>query len=313
MTDTASEALLKPSGFGALSIDGKAVSAKVLRDVAEKAAVLISRGIKPGLAVVLVGEDPASQVYVRSKGRAAEQCGFHSVQHTLPAQTSESQIVSLVESLNADPAIHGILVQLPLPSHVDSTRVLETISPAKDVDGFHPINVGLLSIGSMERALVPCTPAGSMILLREAMQALGRKLAGLDALVIGRSNIVGKPMGQLLLAENCTVTLAHSRTADLAAATARADIVVAAVGRAEMVKGAWIKPGAVVIDVGINRVPGEGLDKNGRPKTRLVGDVEYAAAAARAAAITPVPGGVGPMTIAMLMSNTLQAASRKGG
>lgn len=312
MSDIASEALLKPSGFGALSIDGKAVSAKVLREVAEKAATLISRGTRPGLAVVLVGEDPASQVYVRSKGRAAEQCGFHSVQHTLSAQTSENEIVSLVESLNADPAIHGILVQLPLPSHVDSTRVLETISPGKDVDGFHPINVGLLSIGSMERALVPCTPAGSMILLREAMQALGRKLAGLDALVIGRSNIVGKPMAQLLLAENCTVTLAHSRTADLAAATARADIVVAAVGRAEMVKGAWIKPGAVVIDVGINRVPGEGLDKNGKPKTRLVGDVEFAAAAARAAAITPVPGGVGPMTIAMLMSNTLQAASRKG-
>ncbi|MGE3244718.1 MAG: bifunctional 5,10-methylenetetrahydrofolate dehydrogenase/5,10-methenyltetrahydrofolate cyclohydrolase [Beijerinckiaceae bacterium] len=310
MNTQAAGELLKPSGHGALAIDGKAVSAKVLADVANETSGLLARGVKPGLAVVLVGEDPASQVYVRAKGRAAEQCGFHSIQHTLAAETGEDELVALVEALNADPAVHGILVQLPLPDHINATRVLETISPAKDVDGFHPINVGLLSIGSMDRALVPCTPAGSMILLDEAMNVLGRKLSGLDAIVIGRSNIVGKPMAQLLLAQNCTVTVAHSRTADLAAATARADIVVAAVGRPEMVRGEWIKPGAVVIDVGINRVPGEGLDKNGNPKTRLVGDVEYAAAAARAAAITPVPGGVGPMTIAMLMSNTLQAARR---
>jgi methylenetetrahydrofolate dehydrogenase (NADP+)/methenyltetrahydrofolate cyclohydrolase len=304
------DALLKPSGHGALAIDGKAVAANVLRDVACGAETSIARGVRPGLAVVLVGDDPASHVYVRSKGRAAEQCGFHSVQHTLPADTSEAAIVELVEALNADPAIHGILVQLPLPGHVNSTRVLETISPAKDVDGFHPINVGLLSIGSMDRALVPCTPAGSMILLDEAMKELGRSLSGLNAVVVGRSNIVGKPMAQLLLAQNCTVTIAHSRTADLGSVVAGADIVVAAVGRPEMIRGSWIKPGAVVIDVGINRVPGEGLTKDGKPKTRLVGDVAYAEAAAHAAAITPVPGGVGPMTISMLMSNTLQAALR---
>lgn len=312
MSTVATEALLKPSGFGALAIDGKAVSAKVLQDVAARASQAIAQNIKPGLAVVLVGDDPASHVYVRSKGRAAEQCGFHSLQHSLPADTSEEAIVKLVEDLNADPAIHGILVQLPLPAHVNSTRVLETISPAKDVDGFHPINVGLLSIGSMDRALVPCTPAGSMILLDEAMTALGRNLSGLDAIVVGRSNIVGKPMAQLLLARHCTVTIAHSRTADLARAVGAADIVIAAVGQPEMIKGAWIKPGAVVIDVGINRVPGEGLNKEGKPKTRLVGDVEFSTAAERAAAITPVPGGVGPMTIAMLMSNTLQAALRTG-
>jgi methylenetetrahydrofolate dehydrogenase (NADP+)/methenyltetrahydrofolate cyclohydrolase len=309
MTDEV-DALLKPSGHGALAIDGKAVAAKVLRDVAGGAEQSIARGVRPGLAVVLVGDDPASHVYVRSKGRAAEQCGFHSVQHTLPADTSEAAIIELVETLNADPAIHGILVQLPLPDHVNSTRVLETISPAKDVDGFHPINVGLLSIGSMDRALVPCTPAGSMILLDEAMKALDRKLSGLNAVVVGRSNIVGKPMAQLLLAQNCTVTIAHSRTADLPGVVAGADIVVAAVGRPEMIRGSWIKPGAVVIDVGINRVPGEGLTKDGKPKTRLVGDVAYTEAAAHAAAITPVPGGVGPMTISMLMSNTLQAALR---
>ncbi len=306
-------AFLKPSGHGALAIDGKAVSTHVIEQVAAGAVKLAAKSVKPGLAVVLVGEDPASQVYVRSKGKAAEQCGFLSVQHTLPAMTSEADLIALVEKLNADPAIHGILVQLPLPAHINSTLVLETISPAKDVDGFHPVNAGLLAIGNMERALVPCTPAGSMILLREAAAALGRKLAGLDAVVVGRSNIVGKPMAQLLLAENCTVTIAHSRTADLAAAVGRADIVVAAVGRPEMVKGAWIKPGALVIDVGINRVPGEGFDAQGRPRTRLVGDVEYAAAAGRAAAITPVPGGVGPMTIAMLMQNTLTAATRAAG
>lgn len=292
-------------------IDGKAVAARVVAEVAAVAGELAARGVKPGLAVVLVGEDPASQVYVRAKGKAAETCGFHSVQHTLDAGVSEADLVALVEALNADPAIHGILVQLPLPAHIDATRVLETISPEKDVDGFHPVNAGLLAIGDVKRALIPCTPAGSMILLREAAQALQKPLAGLDAVVVGRSNIVGKPMAQLLLAENCTVTIAHSRSRDLAGIVARADVVVAAVGRPEMIEGAWIKPGAIVIDVGINRVPAEGLDKNGKPKTRLVGDVAFEAARARAGAITPVPGGVGPMTIAMLMGNTLEAARRR--
>ncbi len=294
----------------ALLIDGKAVAAREVQDTASAAQELIRRGVRPGLAVVLVGEDPASQVYVRSKGKAAENCGFHSVQHTLPASTSEASLIALVEKLNADPAIHGILVQLPLPGQIDASRVLETISPAKDVDGFHPVNAGLLATGDISRALVPCTPAGSMILLREAARDLNVQLAGLDAVVVGRSNIVGKPMAQLLLAENCTVTIAHSRTRDLAAAVARADVVVAAVGRAQMVRGAWIKPGAIVIDVGINRVAAEGVDSQGKPRTRLVGDVEFDTAVLRAGAITPVPGGVGPMTIAMLMRNTLTAAER---
>jgi methylenetetrahydrofolate dehydrogenase (NADP+)/methenyltetrahydrofolate cyclohydrolase len=305
-----SDVLIK-SGHGALIIDGKAVSANVLAEVAAGAAELIAKGVRPGLAVVLVGEDPASQVYVKSKGKAAETCGFHSVQHTLSRETTQAELIALVEKLNADPAIHGILVQLPLPKQIDSQLVLETISPAKDVDGFHPVNAGLLAIGDRKRALVPCTPAGSLILLQAAMQALGRTISGQDAVVVGRSNIVGKPMAQLLLAESATVTIAHSRTRDLAGAVGRADIVVAAVGIPEMIKGAWIKPGAIVIDVGINRVPGEGLNAKGEPKSRLVGDVEFAAAASRAAAITPVPGGVGPMTIAMLMSNTLTAARRK--
>jgi methylenetetrahydrofolate dehydrogenase (NADP+)/methenyltetrahydrofolate cyclohydrolase len=305
-----SDVLIK-SDHGALIIDGKAVSAKVLAEVAAGAAELIAKGLRPGLAVVLVGEDPASQVYVKSKGKAAETCGFHSVQHTLSRETTQAELIALVEKLNADPAIHGILVQLPLPKQIDSQLVLETISPAKDVDGFHPVNAGLLAIGDRKRALVPCTPAGSLILLQAAMQALGRTISGLDAVVVGRSNIVGKPMAQLLLAESATVTIAHSRTRDLPGVVGRADIVVAAVGIPEMIKGAWIKPGAIVIDVGINRVPGEGVNAKGEPKSRLVGDVEFAAAAARAAAITPVPGGVGPMTIAMLMSNTLTAARRK--
>ncbi len=294
----------------ALLIDGKKVAARVVEDVAAGARALTARGVRPGLAVVLVGEDPASQVYVRAKGKAAETCGFHSVQHTLPASTGEADLIALVDRLNADPAIHGILVQLPLPGQIDAGRVLERIAPAKDVDGFHPFNAGLLAVGELGRALVPCTPAGSMILLREAARDLGRTLAGLEAVVVGRSNIVGKPMAQLLLAEHCTVTIAHSRTRDLAAVVARADVVVAAVGRPEMVKGAWIKPGAIVIDVGINRVPADGLDKNGKPRTRLVGDVDFESACANAGAITPVPGGVGPMTIAMLMQNTLTAAER---
>ncbi len=305
-----SDVLIK-SDHGALIIDGKAASANVLADVARGAAELIAKGVKPGLAVVLVGEDPASQVYVKSKGKAAETCGFHSVQHTLPRETTQAELIALVEKLNADPSIHGILVQLPLPKQIDSQLVLETISPAKDVDGFHPVNAGLLAIGDRKRALVPCTPAGSLILLQAAAKELGRSISGQDAVVVGRSNIVGKPMAQLLLAESATVTIAHSRTRDLPEAVSRADIVVAAVGIPEMIKGAWIKPGAIVIDVGINRVPGEGLNAKGEPKSKLVGDVEYAAAAARAAAITPVPGGVGPMTIAMLMSNTLTAARRK--
>ena len=315
MSDNGIEALglrRAPDG-GALIIDGKLISQSVLAEVAEKAAALVAQGVRPGLAVVLVGEDPASQVYVKSKGKAAEACGFHSVQHTLPVATTEVDLIDLVENLNADPAIHGILVQLPLPKHIDSTKVLETISPAKDVDGFHPVNAGLLAIGDIERALVPCTPAGSMILLQRAAKALGIDLAGREAVVVGRSNIVGKPMAQLLLAQNCTVTVAHSRTRDLAEVVGRAEILVAAVGRPEMVLGEWVRPGALVIDVGINRVPGTGTDAQGRPKTRLVGDVAYAEAAKRAAAITPVPGGVGPMTIAMLMSNTLAAATRQRG
>ncbi len=296
---------------GGLVIDGKLISQSVLAETAAGAADLLrTSGARPGLAVVLVGEDPASQVYVKSKGKAAESCGFHSVQHTMAAHTSQADVLALVERLNADPAIHGILVQLPLPKHIDATKVIETISPAKDVDGFHPVNAGLLAIGETDRAFVPCTPAGSMILLERAAKALGVDLAGRDAVVVGRSNIVGKPMAQLLLGRNCTVTIAHSRTRDLAGVVGRADIVVAAVGRPEMIKGQWIKPGALVIDVGINRVPGEGVDAKGNPRTRLVGDVDYAIAQPRAGAITPVPGGVGPMTIAMLMANTLASARR---
>jgi len=299
--------IIKPSGKKALLIDGKAASAAVLARVAAETANLAH---KPGLAVVLVGEDPASQVYVKSKGKAAKECGFHSVQHDLPATTTQAQLIALVESLNADPAIHGILVQLPLPKGIDSSKVLETIAPEKDVDGFHPVNVGLLSAGLTERALVPCTPAGAMLLIQQAAKALGRDISGAEAVIVGRSNIVGKPMAQLLLAQNATVTVAHSRTKDLPAVARRADILVAAVGRPEMIRGDWIKPGALVIDVGINRVPGEGLNAQGQPKTRLVGDVALQEALDVAGAITPVPGGVGPMTIALLMSNTLQAAKR---
>ena len=294
-------------------IDGAAIAAELREEVGRRTAELISAtGVRPGLATVLVGEDPASQVYVASKGKAAHAAGFHSEQHTLAATTSQEKLLALVARLNADPAIHGILVQLPLPKGIDATKVLESIDPAKDVDGFHPINAGRLACGDLDRALVPCTPAGSTILLRRAAERLGVKLSGLDAVVVGRSNIVGKPMAQLLLAENCTVTVAHSRSRDLPGIVGRADIVVAAVGRPEMIAGDWIKPGAIVIDVGINRIPApeKGLDAQGRAKTRLVGDVAFAAAKARAGAITPVPGGVGPMTIAMLMANTLTAAER---
>lgn len=299
--------IIKPSGKKALLIDGKAASAAVLARVAAEAASLTK---KPGLAVVLVGEDPASQVYVKSKGKAAKECGFHSIQHDLPATTSEAELIALVKALNADPKIHGILVQLPLPKGIDSSKVLETIAPEKDVDGFHPVNVGLLATGLTDRALVPCTPAGAMLLIEEAAKALGRDLSGAEAVIVGRSNIVGKPMAQLLLAQNATVTVAHSRTKDLPAVARRADILVAAVGRPEMIRGDWIKPGALVIDVGINRIPAEGLNAQGQPKTRLVGDVALQEALEVAGAITPVPGGVGPMTIALLMSNTLRAAKR---
>jgi len=305
--------VIRSGAEGGKIIDGKIASEQVLAEVAERTRKLAEKGVKPGLAVVLVGENPASQVYVGAKGKAAKACGFHSVQHDLPATTSEADLLKLIDDLNTDPAIHGILVQLPLPEHMNATKVLESINPDKDADGFHPVNVGLLAIGSTERALVPCTPAGSLVLVEKAAAALGAKLDGMNAVIVGRSNIVGKPMVQLLLSKNMTVTVAHSRTKDLPAVVRAADLVVAAVGRPEMVKGDWIKPGAIVIDVGINRIPGEGLNAQGKPKTKLVGDVDYAGAAKHAAAITPVPGGVGPMTIAMLMSNTLRSAERAAG
>ncbi|WP_417684198.1 bifunctional methylenetetrahydrofolate dehydrogenase/methenyltetrahydrofolate cyclohydrolase FolD [Roseibium sp.] len=289
-------------------IDGKAIAASVRDEIASRAAALLAEsGARPGLAVILVGEDPASQVYVRNKDATAEACGFHSVKHTLPESTSEADLLNLVETLNNDAAIHGILVQLPLPGHIDESKVLRLIKPEKDVDGFHPVNVGLLNAGEMKSALVPCTPAGSMVLLK---RTLGDKLSGQNAVVIGRSNIVGKPMASLLLQESCTVTIAHSRTRDLPSVVRAADIVVAAVGRPEMVKGDWIKPGATVIDVGINRIP---APERGEGKSRLVGDVAFDEAVGHAGAITPVPGGVGPMTIAMLMANTLTAARRQLG
>jgi methylenetetrahydrofolate dehydrogenase (NADP+)/methenyltetrahydrofolate cyclohydrolase len=305
--------VVRPSDLGGAVIDGKVASELVLAEVAERTKALVARGTTPGLAVVLVGENPASQVYVKAKGKAAKACGFHSVQHDLAATTTEAELLKLIADLNADPAIHGILVQLPLPDGIDSTKVLEAVSPSKDVDGFHPVNVGLLGVGDVGRALVPCTPAGSLVLIEKTAATLGLKLDGMEAVVVGRSNIVGKPMVQLLLSKNMTVTVAHSRTRDLAATVRRADLVVAAVGRPEMIKGDWIKPGAIVIDVGINRVPGEGFNAEGKPKTKLVGDVDYVGCAKNAAAITPVPGGVGPMTIAMLMANTLRSAERAAG
>ena len=289
-------------------IDGKAVAADVARKVTEQTAALkAATGITPGLAVVIVGEDPASKVYVASKSKRAKECGFHSVQHDLPENTSAEGLLSLIDSLNNDPKIHGILVQLPLPGHIDEGRVIQAIDPDKDVDGFHFINVGRLGTGELGSAFVPCTPAGSMILIERAR---GRDLSGLNAVVIGRSNIVGKPMANLLLAANATVTIAHSRTKDLPAICRTADILVAAVGRPQMVKGDWIRQGATVIDVGINRIP---APEKGEGKTRLVGDVAYGEASTQAGAITPVPGGVGPMTISMLMANTLVAACRKTG
>ena len=287
---------------GARIIDGKAVAAQVRADLKVKVEALKSaHGFTPGLAVVLVGEDPASQVYVRNKGQQTKEVGMNSVEHKLPVETPEAELLALVDTLNKDPAINGILVQLPLPKHVDAEKVLNSIDPAKDVDGFHPVNVGRLWIG--EAALAPCTPTGSLILAKSAQE----NLSGMDAVVIGRSNIVGKPMAALLLRENCTVTVAHSRTKDIQSVVKRADLVIAAVGIPEFVKGDWIKPGAIVIDVGINRVEVPG------GKAKLKGDVAYAEAAAVAGAITPVPGGVGPMTIACLLKNTLQAAQMQRG
>ncbi|MEN3390822.1 bifunctional methylenetetrahydrofolate dehydrogenase/methenyltetrahydrofolate cyclohydrolase FolD [Brucella melitensis] len=289
-------------------IDGKKLAEDVVSTVKTETEKLVAAtGVVPGIAVVIVGEDPASQVYVASKSRKAKECGFHSVQHDLPETASEQELLNLIEGLNNDPAIHGILVQLPLPGHIDSGRVIQTIAPEKDVDGFHFINVGKLGTGEVETAFVPCTPAGAMIMIERVH---GRDLSGLNAVVIGRSNIVGKPMFNLLLAANATVTVAHSRTKDLPAIACNADILVAAVGRPQMVKGDWVKPGATVIDVGINRIP---APERGEGKTRLVGDVDFAEAEKVAGAITPVPGGVGPMTIAMLMANTLTAACRSAG
>ena len=289
-------------------IDGKAIAAGLTDKLAEQTRAYISKtGTAPCLAVVLVGEDPASAVYVRNKGKTAEKVGFTSIQKTLPADTPQDELIAIITALNNDPGVNGILVQLPLPAHIDEGKVIDLIAPEKDVDGFHPINVGRLGAGDFKKALIPCTPAGSIIL---AKSALGDNLSGLNAVIIGRSNIVGKPVAQLLLAENCTVTIAHSRTKDLEGVVRGADIVVAAVGRPQMVKGSWIKPGACVIDVGINRVP---APEKGEGKTRLVGDVDFGEASKVAGAITPVPGGVGPMTIALLMQNTLTAAKRQNG
>jgi methylenetetrahydrofolate dehydrogenase (NADP+)/methenyltetrahydrofolate cyclohydrolase len=289
-------------------IDGKAIAADVTAKVKIAADALLEKAnVQTGLAVVIVGEDPASKVYVANKGRTAKACGFHSVEHTLPEDTSEQELVELVESLNDDPAIHGILVQLPLPKHIDDGRIIQTISPEKDVDGFHFINVGKLGTGETDTAFVPCTPAGSMLLIE---RVLGKDLSGKSAVVVGRSNIVGKPMFNLLLAANATVTVAHSRTQNLEALCKTADILIAAVGRPQMIKGDWVKPGAVLIDVGINRID---APEKGEGKTRLVGDADFESCQSVAGAITPVPGGVGPMTIAMLMANAVTSAYRSAG
>ncbi|MEQ1651465.1 MAG: bifunctional methylenetetrahydrofolate dehydrogenase/methenyltetrahydrofolate cyclohydrolase FolD [Hyphomicrobium sp.] len=283
-------------------IDGKKIAADVRVQVAAEVARLVKeQGLKPGLAVVLVGEDPASKVYVKNKAQQTVEVGMNSWEHRLPAETSEADVLALVNKLNNDPACHGILVQLPLPKHINSEKVLNSINPDKDVDGFHPVNVGRLWVG--ERSLVPCTPTGSIILAK----TVAPSLAGMNAVVIGRSNIVGKPVAALLLREHCTVTIAHSRTRDLHAVVKGADLVVAAVGIPEMVRGDWIKPGAIVIDVGINRITGPD------GKGKLVGDVNYEECARVAGAITPVPGGVGPMTIACLLRNAAQAAAMQKG
>ena len=289
-------------------IDGKAKAEQLAESITEQTATLLrEHGIQPGLAVVIIGEDPASQVYVRNKKRRAEACGFHSVQHSLPGDVSQDAVLKLIDDLNNDDAIHGILVQLPLPDHLDEQTITQAISPAKDVDGFHFVNIGKLSAGHTADAFVPCTPAGCILMIEDE---LGNDFSGLNAVVIGRSNIVGKPMAALLLQRNATVTMTHSRTKDLPGVVRNADIVIAAVGRPDMVKADWVKPGAVVIDVGINRVEKE---VDGEMKSKLTGDVDYDDVIEVAGAVTPVPGGVGPMTITMLMFNTLRSARLAAG
>jgi len=290
--------------MSATLIDGKVFAEGLRERIASAVSSLTAQGVRPGLAVVLVGDDPASQVYVRNKARQTVEVGMRSFDHSLPATTTEDELLALVARLNADPEVDGILVQLPLPAHIDAQKVIEAIDPAKDVDGFHPVNAGRLLTGIP--GLVPCTPLGCLMLIRSVRP----DIAGLDAVVVGRSNIVGKPMAQLLVGASCTVTVAHSKTRNLAELCRRADIIVAAVGRPEMVRGDWVKPGATVIDVGINRVA---APEQGEGKTRLVGDVAFAEARDVAGAITPVPGGVGPMTIACLLRNTLAAACLRRG
>ena len=292
----------------AVCIDGKQKAAEMSEKITlETAALLEQNGLQPGLAVVIIGADPASQVYVRNKKKRAEDCGFHSVQHTLDADAAQTDVLSLIDELNNDDKVHGILVQLPLPGHLDEQVITQAVSPAKDVDGFHFVNIGKLTSGNTADAFVPCTPAGCMLMIEDQ---LGADLSGLSAVVIGRSNIVGKPMASLLLQANATVTICHSRTQDLPGVVRRADIVIAAVGRPNMVTGDWLKPGAVVIDVGINRIE---TTVDGETKSKLTGDVDYASACEVAKAVTPVPGGVGPMTITMLMANTLRAAKMSAG
>ncbi|MBB5571486.1 bifunctional methylenetetrahydrofolate dehydrogenase/methenyltetrahydrofolate cyclohydrolase FolD [Rhizobium paranaense] len=289
-------------------IDGKQVAASVIDAVKTATAALEKNtGVKTGLAVVIVGDDPASHTYVGAKGRMAKECGFNSIQHTLPAETTQAELAKLVATLNEDASIHGILVQLPLPKHLNAEAIIQSIRPDKDVDGLHVVNAGKLATGDLATGLISCTPAGAMLVVRRVH---GEDLSGLNAVVIGRSNLFGKPMAQLLLHANATVTTAHSRTKDLATVARNADILVAAVGRPEMVKADWVKPGATVIDVGINRIA---APERGEGKSRLVGDVAFAEAGEVAAVITPVPGGVGPMTIAMLMANTSIAAHRAAG
>ena len=286
-------------------IDGKAFAASIRDKVSVGVTALVAdQGVTPGLAVVLVGEDPASQVYVRNKGKQTKEVGMNSFEHKLDADTSQDALLALIERLNNDPAVNGILVQLPLPDHLDEALVINAIAPEKDVDGFHISNVGLLGTG--QKSMVPCTPLGCLMMLRDHHGSL----SGMDAVVVGRSNIVGKPMANLLLRDSCTVTIAHSRTRDIVEVCRRADILVAAVGRPEMITGDWVKDGATVIDVGINRIP---APEKGEGKHRLVGDVHFASAAKKAGAITPVPGGVGPMTIACLLANTLTACCRSHG
>ena len=292
----------------ATRIDGKARAAALSESITTSTATLLeAHGLKPGLAVVIIGEDPASQVYVRNKKRTAEACGFHSVQHTLAETVSEEALLGLIDELNNDASINGILVQLPIPKHIDEQTITQAIAPEKDVDGFHFQNIGKLTSGDTETAFVPCTPAGCMLMIEDQ---LGSDLSGLNAVVVGRSNIVGKPLASLLLKANATVTICHSRTADLPSVCRSADVLIAAVGRPNMIKGDWIKPGAVVIDVGINRVE---IEVDGETKYKLTGDVDFDEASKVAAAITPVPGGVGPMTIAMLMANTLRSAKMAAG